>query len=367
MTVQGYAPITNPVTGQITWQYTGKGEQKVITDDRPTMADPNDPSKQIPNPNVGKSVYATLDPQGHVLSYGALAAEPNKQLTPEATPVTSDRLTQVQNIINSYPFLKDAMTKDPNLAKTYAPTAKMTNAQADKLIADAKEEDARLQAKEGFVSSAEDRALQREKTQKEIDNMNSPSGTDLFGNPINPGGLLDKKSYQSTEAKFTTAYVTPLRKTEQSYLQFNKVLDDINSGKDLTGAESVVTLFNAIGLSATPLKGNGFRINSNTVEEHENARGLGQKAYNFFAGLKNGEVITPQQIRDYTQVAIQARNSAYLEAVEEAQREGLPVDFLPKGHGQKATLETANLYLQAANYNYATAADAMKKSGWRFK
>lgn len=365
MAGKGYSPVTDSM-GRTTWQFTGKGEEKVITDDRPTIADPTDPTKQVPNPNLGKSVYATLDPQGKALSYGNLAAEPNKQLTPEQQPVTPEQLTQTQSIISSFPFLKAAAAKDPNLAQTYAPTSKMTYAQSQKLIADAKEEDARLQAMASNTSAEEDRKLTREKTQKEIDNMNPPSGQDLFGNQLNPQGL-DKKSYQSSEAKFTTAYVTPLRKTEQSYLQFTKVLNDINAGKDLTGADSVVTLFNAIGLSAEPLKGKGFRINNNTVEEHVNARGLGEKAYNFFANLKNGELITPDQIRDYTGIAVQARNAAYLEAVEEAKREGLPVDFLPKGRGQKATAETAHLYLNAADDNPETAAHAMKQSGWSLK
>jgi len=93
---------------------------------------------------------------------------------------------------------------------------------------------------------------------------------------------------------------------------FNQVLGDINAGKDMTGAQSVVALFNAIGLSATPLKGMGMRINSNTVAEHVGARGLGQSLYQKFLGLKNGDIITPQQVKDYATIAMQARHDAYV-------------------------------------------------------
>jgi len=76
MAAKGYTPVTDAM-GKTSWQFTGKGEEKVTTDDRKTLPD------GTPNPNYGKSVYATLNPQGQAMSYGALAAEPNK---PAAAP-----------------------------------------------------------------------------------------------------------------------------------------------------------------------------------------------------------------------------------------------------------------------------------------
>src|SRR5262249_15376195 len=94
-----------------------------------------------------------------------------------------------------------------------------------------------------------------------------------------------------------------LSKTEGTINQFQSILDDINSGRDITGAQSVVALFNAIGISATPLKGMGFRINNNVIQEHAEARGIGESLYQKLLSLKNGDVVTPQQLKDYASIA----------------------------------------------------------------
>src|SRR5208283_1488428 len=86
--------------------------------------------------------------------------------------------------------------------------------------------------------------------------------------PHNYGG--DLKEYNNRQGKFKKN-VDETTKMDGTYQQFNSILNDINAGKELTGAASVVALFNAIGISATPLAGKGFRINNNTVEEHANS------------------------------------------------------------------------------------------------
>ena len=141
MAAQGYAPVVDQF-GRTSWQYTGKGEQKIVTDDRATIADPNDPTKQIPNPNQGKPVYATLNPQGAVMSYGALAAEPNKQLPPDQQPVTPQRLKQITDEIASDPYLSDAEKKQ------FTPLAGVSSAEAEKQLADAKERAGEISGKQ---------------------------------------------------------------------------------------------------------------------------------------------------------------------------------------------------------------------------
>jgi hypothetical protein len=143
----------------------------------------------------------------------------------------------------------------------------------------------------------------------------------------------------------------------------------------MTGAASVVALFNAIGISAEPLAGKGFRINNNTVQEHVGARGLDQAAYQKILSLKNGDVITPEQVRDYASIAANVYKTAYVIQADEAHRQGLPADFLPQGGGTKLDGTTAEIFARTvlhANPGLAknpqalkaAVAQAAQKSGW---
>jgi hypothetical protein len=158
-----------------------------------------------------------------------------------------------------------------------------------------------------------------------------------------------------------------LSKTESTFDQFQSALSDINSGKDMTGAQSVVTLFNAIGLSATPLKGMGMRINQNTVAEHINARDVGQSLYAKLLGVKDGDIITPQQVKDYASIASQSRQSAYVNKINEARSYGLDPSFLlPSGNGRNVDPSTAAIFVAAANGNKDAARKAAQAKGWKF-
>jgi hypothetical protein len=190
------------------------------------------------------------------------------------------------------------------------------------------------------------------------------STADALGfTPKVAGGLKEYNKRQNAFKK----NLDDLSKTEGTYQQFNNVLNDINSGKDITGAQSVVTLFNAIGLSATPLKGAGFRINNNTIQEHAEARGLGQSLYQKLLGLKVGDVITPDQIKDYASIAIQARQSQYVNLVNQVHNAGLNADFvLPVGNGQRIDPATAGIFLQLTGGNKVLARQAAARKGWAF-
>jgi hypothetical protein len=158
-----------------------------------------------------------------------------------------------------------------------------------------------------------------------------------------------------------------LAKTEGTYSMFQDVLNDINSGKNVTGAKSVVALFNAIGLSAEPLQGKGMRINQNTVAEHVNARGLGGTLYQKLLGLQNGDIITPQQIKDYASIAATARRDAYVNKINEVRDFGQDPSFLmPQGNGRALDLNTAQIFLAAANGDKESARKMAAAKGWRY-
>jgi hypothetical protein len=172
--------------------------------------------------------------------------------------------------------------------------------------------------------------------------------------------------YQKTAGAFKKN-IDDLSQTEQSYQQFADVVKDINAGKDLTGAQSVVALFNAIGISAEPLKGKGFRINNLTVAEHAGARGIDQAIEQKFGKLKTGEIITPQQLKDYAGIAAQVRENKYVSLVNQMHNVGLNADAaLPTGNGQKLDPLTAKVFVKLTGGNKDAARAAAQKKGWTF-
>jgi hypothetical protein len=121
------------------------------------------------------------------------------------------------------------------------------------------------------------RFVQRETTKQKIHDQAHDT---LRTHPSIFGGepsTLDAKEY-NIRARGFKKNADALNKTEQTWDMFSDAADAARSalagGPDVTGARAVTTLFAAIGLSAEPLKGAGFRINKNTVEEHVEARGL---------------------------------------------------------------------------------------------
>jgi hypothetical protein len=202
--------------------------------------------------------------------------------------------------------------------------------------------------------------------QRAKNNADATSGIvkDSFGVQITPppGGPKAVANLQKTFKKDADN----LAKTEGTYNQFQDVLNDINSGKGVNGAQSVVSLFNAIGLSAEPLAGKGFRINNNTVEEHAEARGLGDTLYQKLLKLKSGDVITPNQIKDYANIAIRSRHDAYVNKINEARQQGLdPTFLLPRGNGRNVDPNTASIFMDAAEGNQDIAMQKARLLGWK--
>jgi hypothetical protein len=194
--------------------------------------------------------------------------------------------------------------------------------------------------------------------------------------------IKDPKEYNKRYDAFTKSkgYSTVLG-LQGSYQEFQSISNNMGNSKwdpNLNGASSVVALFNAIGISATPLAGKGMRINQSTVEEHIGARGIGGAAWAKILSLKQGDVITPQQVRDYTAIAAQVYKDAYINIADEAHRQGLPVDFLPRGNNQLADNTTVDLFTAVVVHTHpelhgdtaqlkSRIASALDATGWRIR
>lgn len=157
-----------------------------------------------------------------------------------------------------------------------------------------------------------------------------------------------------------------LSQTEQSYRQFQEGLAAINAG-NWNGADSVVSLFNAIGLSAAPLAGRGFRVNQNVIAEHQHARGWEGELQAKLLGAQTGAIITPQQLKDYAGIAQQARMNQYISLANEMHNAGISADAaLPTGNGQHIDPDTVRIFLALTGGNKDAARKAAIAKGWSF-
>jgi len=195
---------------------------------------------------------------------------------------------------------------------------------------------------------------------------NTPMQPDALGFTPNVEAMGGVKEYNKRFNTFKKN-TDDLARTEGSYQQFGSILNDLASGKDMTGAESVVGLFNAIGLSGTALQGKGFRISNNVINEHRDARGWQQALQAKLLNAKTGDIITPQQLRDYATIAQQARQSAYVNLANQLHSAGLSADAaLPTGNGQKIDAPTARIFLTLTGNNPSKARQAASAKGWNF-
>lgn len=157
---------------------------------------------------------------------------------------------------------------------------------------------------------------------------------------------------------------TNLLGARASKQQFDQAIDKISKG-DFTGADSVAALFNAVGISATPLQGKGMRITKDVLAEHIQARGLDQALYQRLLSLKNGDIITPDQLKSYAGIADSVVYNGYVNAVNDAHAQGLKADFLlPTGNNKPIDPLTLKIFFTAANGNPQQAAAAAKAKGW---
>jgi hypothetical protein len=321
----------------------------------------------LTNDPTTDSDFAKMNPQQRL-------AVTQKGLTgidyaPAGTP--GEILNQINQLTSLKRVYATAHTNDPDLKSTLAKydSSIQSLQQARKNLLSGASEEGKAKAQiAGEVAEAtgerQKNLAEANKANQEATSATAISTPDSLGFTPNIAQVGGVKNYESIQKSFKKN-ADDLSQTEQTFQQFNAILGDVNAGKDLTGAQSVVGLFNAIGISAEPLKGKGFRINNSTVEEHANARGLGDSLYQRLLRLKAGDVITPQQLKDYATIATQAREQKYVTLVNEAHNEGLNADFLlPAGNGQHIDPSTAKIFLTLTGGDKDKARAAASKKGW---
>lgn len=243
----------------------------------------------------------------------------------------------------------------------------MTGAERDRAFARAASDRNHQDSEADRAIARDATAANREQTRAQWEAMNNPTtGNNVFGEPVAPmqGGL--KEQNKREDAFVASPQYKSLLTLRQANDQFNHGLAAVNKG-DFNGAQSVVTLFDAVGISATPLAGKGFRINQATVEEHKDARGLGDQLYAKLLKLKAGDVITPTQVREYAYIAAQTYIDTTVNTFNDAKSRGLNGDFvLPRGNNQPIDTTTASIFFKLSGGDKAKAIAAAKQLGWVF-
>lgn len=293
-------------------------------------------------------------------------------------PLPSEQGLQVyKNYLNTAQAAPDSPDKQANVARLQAVVNGMqssldnANARSNKQAATKAgiEANARVQAENSpaAIAGAAAKAGAEQKARNQADLQAMNGNVDAFGSKIGitpEGTQLAPKEYNSRSDKFAKDYVAPLNVLQKTNMEFER----INNNPNQTGAEKVTALLNAVGISGDPLKGKGFRISNDVINEHAQARNIWQGAVqklNTIVG--SGGPITSQQIKDYTEVAQGVVHDAYVTAAQEARRQGLPVNFLPKAtsQGQKAPDSILKIYVDSAGGDVGSAEKALRQAGWQ--
>jgi hypothetical protein len=182
-----------------------------------------------------------------------------------------------------------------------------------------------------------------------------------------PGSVpnLTPAEYNKRNDSFTKDFVEPLVKLEKTNTQMQQILADTNK----TGAEKVVGLFDAIGISAEPMKGNGFRVNNAVIDEHSGARSIwetiAQKA-NKIVG--SGGPVTDQQLKDYADLITNSRVEAYTQAANQYRGQfgdNAVLRFLPRGNSKVIDPGTAQIFYNVYGQDPKEARQQAIRFGWK--
>lgn len=207
----------------------------------------------------------------------------------------------------------------------------------------------------------------------ELNTLAEKGGTAVFSEGVGakdpftgkPAPVTNEKEHFGLQKTFNKDYVEDANKLDRTYQQMQDIITTAQKTGKLTGAASVVGLFNAIGISADSLKGKGFRMSNEITGEHKGARDILSSAAVSAHKLDTGQVVTLKQLQDYNQILGKARHDMYVTAGGEADRQGLVKDFLPRGNGRVADTNTMQIYLTLAKNDPDMATQAMTRMGWK--
>ena len=217
--------------------------------------------------------------------------------------------------------------------------------------------------KEGEKAAEETKQLQEWDT-------GGPNGTgraDAFGNPVGAPGM-DKKEYLKRVDTYTKDYSKDLNQLDAARSQLSDIINNAEKTKKLPGADAVVGIFDAIGISSAPLKGRGFRINNSVVSEHvEGTRNAWQGMALKLSRLTpdgTGQIVSLEQLKDYERIMDQARQDAYVGAGNDAVNRGIGIQFAPRGNGRPVDANTIDIFLTLAKGDSKRASALLKQYGW---
>jgi hypothetical protein len=277
---------------------------------------------------------------------------------PDADPAVVKQLT------NGVDYLQKSW--DSTNAKENQASAAAIQATGPAKAEAAKQESLAKESTPGGQANLAKNQAQAEQAQTQATlNKEALGRTDDFGNKIGGPGE-NPKVIQDKQKVFNAKYVEPLAPLVKSDMEFNRIL---SSGDKMTPAEKVTGLLQAVGISFDPLKGKGARLNNDIIQEHAGARDIYQGALQKIDSLRpgGGGPITTKQVQDYADIAKGVVHDAYVYNAHEAQRQNLPVDFLPKASkpGEMAPDDILKIYFDAANGDHAKALAALSKAGFK--
>lgn len=193
-------------------------------------------------------------------------------------------------------------------------------------------------------------------------------GTDPFGNPIGNTAVKTQKDYKTTVAAYNKDYSKDLNQLDQAREQLSGIISNAEKTGKLPGADAVVGIFDAVGLSSAPLKGRGFRINNQVLGEHvEGTRNAWQNMAIKLARLTpegTGQIVSLKQLQDYQRIMDQAHHDAYVGAANDAINRGIGVQSVPRGNGKPADNNTIDIFLTLSKGDAGKASKLLKQYDW---
>jgi hypothetical protein len=157
--------------------------------------------------------------------------------------------------------------------------------------------------------------------------QNQLSTGDVTGWKPRPGAIMSEQQFNAANTKFSSTRLNAANATEAGYQMFQQAYENRKDAK--TGAGSMLALASHMGTTFGTLK--GMRQTQDIIHEHQNARGIADKAEVYAKKLTNGEIISDNQWKEFGDLISHARNLAWKNTINEAHSAGIPVtkDMVP--------------------------------------
>lgn len=226
---------------------------------------------------------------------------------------------------------------------------------------------ASIQKEQAQTREANASAAKNEEETRQLKTFDTGNLHDAFGEKVGAPGM-DKKEFVKRVDTYNKDYTKDLNQLDKAYNQLDGIIKNAEATGKLPGADAVVGIFDAIGLSSEPLKGRGFRINGQVIGEHvegtRNAwQGLGLKLARL-TPKGTGQIVTLQQLKDYERIMQEARHDAYVGAGNVARNQGIGVQSIPRGNNSPIDPNTMDIFLTLSGGDANKAATVAKQYGW---